>query len=115
MGDRPYAGGDYEDADVACEPRSQRWLGEQFGQSDEVVGGHGEGELPTDLEQSAMPHLAQPGHCLGPAEGFLDAFANALGDSIARVAGGAAIDRRTAAVGMLSDMRGDRLLSQLHD
>src|SRR5204863_5002719 len=33
-------------------------LGEQFGQADEVIGGHRERELPIDLEQSAMPHLA---------------------------------------------------------
>src|SRR5215472_7222524 len=62
-----------------------------------------------------MTHLAQPGHCLGPAESFLDAFTNALGDRVAGVAGRAAVDRRTAAVGILSDMRGDRLLAQLHD
>jgi len=53
--------------------RAGSWdnLGEQFGQSDEVVGGHCEGELPIDLEQPAMPHLAQAGHRLGPAEGCL--------------------------------------------
>src|SRR6516164_10753670 len=95
--------------------RSWSRLDEQFGQADEVIGRHGEGELPADLGQSAMTHLAQPGHCLSPAESFLDAFANALGDRIAGVAGGAAVDRRTAAVGILSDMRGDRLLAQLHD
>jgi hypothetical protein len=37
-------------------------LCEEFGQPDEVVGGHREGELPIDLEQPAMPHLAQAGH-----------------------------------------------------
>ena len=41
-------------------------LSEQFGQADEVIGGHREGELPIDFEQSAMPHLAQAGHRLGP-------------------------------------------------
>src|SRR6201985_2410566 len=61
-----------------------------------------------------MTHLAQPSHGLGPAEGFLDAFANALGDRIAGMPGSAAVDRRTAAVGILSDMRGDRLVAQLH-
>src|SRR5438270_572924 len=58
-------------------------LSEQFGQADEVIGGHCEGELPIDLEQAAMPHLAQAGHCLGPAEGLLDAFADALRAGIA--------------------------------
>src|SRR5438477_6606430 len=57
---------------------SRRSLGQQFGQPDQIIGRHGEGELPADVGQSAMTHLAQPGHGLGPAEGFLDAFANAL-------------------------------------
>ena len=43
--------------------------------------------LPIDLEQSAMPHLAQAGHRLGPAEGLLDAFADALRDRIAGMTG----------------------------
>jgi hypothetical protein len=47
---------------------------------DEVVGGHREGELPIDLEQPAMPHLAQAGHRLGPAKGLLDTFADTLRD-----------------------------------
>src|SRR5437763_955632 len=74
-------------------------LSEQFGQADKVVGGHREGELPIDLEQPAMPHLAHAGHRLGPAEGLLDAFADALRDHIARMTGDAIIDRRAASVG----------------
>src|SRR5262249_12339406 len=114
-GDRRYAESRYGDSGVSVSPTSHPWLGEQSGQAGEVIGRHGEGELPADLGQSAMTHLAQPGHCLGPAESFLDAFTNALGDRVAGVAGGAAVDRRTAAVGALRDMRGDRLLAQLHD
>jgi hypothetical protein len=30
-----------------------------------------QGELPADLGQTAVPHLAQAGDCLGPAEGLL--------------------------------------------
>jgi hypothetical protein len=96
------------DSGVPVSPRSHHWLGEQSGQAGEVIGRHGEGELPADLGQSAMTHLAQPSDCLGPAESFLHAFANALGDGIAGVADRAAVDRRTAAVGVLRDMRGDR-------
>src|SRR5438477_11414616 len=51
---------------------SRRRLGQQFGQPDQIIGRHGEGELPADLGQSAMPYPAQPGHCFGPAEGFFD-------------------------------------------
>ena len=79
-------------------------LSEQFGQADGVVGGHREGELPIDLEQSAVPHLAQASHRLGPAEGLLDPFADALRDRIAGFAGGAVVDRRAPAVGVLRDL-----------
>src|SRR5205085_5832261 len=78
------------------------------------VGGHREGELPIDLEQPAMPHLAQAGHRLGPAEGLLDALADALRDHIAGMTGDAIIDRRAASVGVLCDMRSNRLVLQLH-
>jgi hypothetical protein len=88
-------------------------LGEQFGQADEVIGGHREGELPIDFEQSAMPHLTQAGHRLGAAESFLDAFADALRERIAGMADGAAIKRRAAAAGVLRHMRGDRPVAQL--
>ena len=74
-----------------------------------------EGQLPSDFGQSAMTHLAQPGHCLGPAKGFFDAFADALRDGVTGMASAAAVDRRTATIGILRDMRGDRFLSQLHD
>jgi hypothetical protein len=40
---------------------SQHRLGEQFRQSNEVVGSHRKDELPTDLGQAAMAHLAQAG------------------------------------------------------
>jgi transposase len=38
---------------------------QQPGQTDEVVGGHGEGELPVDLRQFAMAGFAQAGNGLG--------------------------------------------------
>lgn len=47
---------------------------EQFGQPDEVVGGHLKCELRGELEESAVPHLAQPSDRLSPAESLLDAF-----------------------------------------
>ena len=34
-------------------------MSEQAGQTDEIEGGHGKGELPVDLGQRAMPHLAK--------------------------------------------------------
>src|SRR5262245_37950843 len=89
---------------LADESSSMRRFGEQFGQADEIVGSHRESELPIDLGQAAMPHLAQTGHRFGPAKGLLDAFADALGDRVAGVAGGAAIDRRAAPAGILRGM-----------
>jgi hypothetical protein len=73
--------------------------------SGEVIGGHRERELPIDLEQAAMPHLAQAGHGLGPAESLLDAFADALRDRIAGMTGGALVDRRAAAICVLRNVR----------
>jgi len=67
-------------------------LSEQFRQADKIIGRHREGELPVDLEQSAMPHLAQPGHRLGPPESLLDAFADALRDRIAGMMAGGALE-----------------------
>jgi hypothetical protein len=86
----------------AMHARSLDRLSEQFGQADKVVGRHRESELPIDLQQSAMPHFAQARHRLGPAKGFLDPFADALRDRIAGMTGGAFVDRRAAAVGVLS-------------
>jgi len=68
--------------------RASRRRSEQLGQPDQVVGGHGEGELPVDLGQSAMARLAQPGHRFGPAERLLDALADAQADRVAGMAGG---------------------------
>ena len=44
------------------------WLARLRGawEGDEVVGGHGEGELPIDFWQPARARLAQPGDGLGP-------------------------------------------------
>jgi hypothetical protein len=51
-----------------------------------------------------MPHFAQAGHRFGPAEGLLDALADALRDRITGMAGGAAIDCRTASALVLRDL-----------
>ena len=67
------------------EPRPRHWLGEEFGQADQIVGGHREGELPIDLGQAAISQLAQAGHRLGSAEGLPDVSSNAPGDRVAGV------------------------------
>src|SRR5262249_25440876 len=41
----------YGDSGVSVSPTSHPWLGEQSGQAGEVIGRHGEGELPADLGQ----------------------------------------------------------------
>jgi hypothetical protein len=60
-----------------------------------------------------MAHLAPASHGLGPAKGFVDALADAPGDGIAGMAGGAAVDRRAPAALVLGNMRGHRLVAQL--
>jgi len=44
-------------------------------------------------ESLAMTHLARPGHLLAPAEGFLGAYASALGDGMAGMVHGEALAR----------------------
>src|SRR6266403_3890234 len=57
---------------------------------------------------AAHPHLAHRPSVLAPAEGFLDALADALARPIAPVARGACINRRAARAGaVLCHMRGD--------
>jgi hypothetical protein len=72
-------------------------LSEQAGQTDEIEGGHGKGELPVDLGAARDAASRQAGgDWFGPAEGLLDALANVLGEHIPGTTGGAAIDRRKA-------------------
>ena len=79
-------------------------LSEQFGQANEVIGGHREGELPIDFEQSAMPHFTQAGHRLGPAESFLDAFADALRERIAGLPCPVLCASATCSIGVASSL-----------
>src|ERR1700722_20332625 len=96
-------------------PRASRRSRKQLGQSNQVVGGHGEGELPIDLGQPPVTRLAQTGDRLGPAERFFDALADAQADRIARMARGAAVDRRAPATVVLCHMWGDVDLAHLGD
>src|SRR3954463_7298898 len=64
-----------------------------------------EGEDPSDTITAAEPGLVLAGDRLDPAERFFDALPDALADGIATVPGRSAIDRRTAAAGVLRDMR----------
>src|SRR5277367_6252458 len=79
-------------------------LSERFGQADEVIGGHREGELRIDFEQSAMPHLTQADHRLGPAESFLDAFADALRERIAEFPCPVLCASATCSIGVASSL-----------
>ena len=93
----------------SCSDCQQPW------QADQIVGGHGEGELPVDFWQPAMARLAQPGDRFGPAKRFLDALADAQANRVTGVPRGAAINRRAPAVVVLRDMRGDVDLAHLGD
>src|SRR3954454_3502353 len=78
-----------------------------------VVGGRGEGETPSDTLEPAVAGLAQTARDFDPAEGLLDALADALAQGIAGVTGRAPIDGRGAVGRILGDMRGDIHLPQL--
>src|SRR3954452_22207369 len=93
-----------------CERASGR---QQLGEADQVVGGRGEGETPSDTLEPTMAGLAQTTRDFDPAEGLLDALADTLAQGIAGVAGRAAIDGRGAVGRVLGHMRGDVHLPQL--
>src|SRR5712691_1917201 len=75
----------------------------QGADADQVVRRRGEQELPVHAPSATVPELAQSADGLHPAEDFLDAFAGALTDGIARMPGGPRIERAT--VLLLCDMR----------
>ena len=74
------------------DPSTSGWC-QQCSQADQVVGRRGEGHDPIDELAAAVPQLAQPADGLHPAEDLLDQFPFPLADRIARVPGGAAVDR----------------------
>ena len=73
--------------------------------ANEIVGGSGQDEEPFNQCPSAMARFAQATDGLDPAEGFLDPLPLDRADAIARVAGGAGIDRRAAVRVVLRDVR----------
>ena len=89
--------------------------GEEFGKSDEVVGGSFEGEHPSYSIATAVLCLTEGGSGLDPAKWLFDAFTQALADGVTRVPGGAAVDRRAAAAGIASDMRRHAEVAQIGD
>src|SRR3954452_9749758 len=82
-------------------------------EADQIVGGRGEGETPSDTLEPAVAGLAQTARDLDPAEGLLDALADMLAQGIAGMTGRAAIDGRGAVGRVLGHMRGDVHLPQL--
>src|SRR5215472_1702859 len=77
---------------------------EEFGKSDEIVGGGFEGEHPSYSVAPAVLCLAEGGGRLDPAERLLDALSQKLADGVAGMPCGAAVDRRAAAVGIAGHM-----------
>src|SRR5512147_2500540 len=110
----------------ASSPRAAAWslrscgFCDELRQADEVVGGKGEGEGHARPIEPAEPGLAQAADGLQPAEDLLDPFTLSLAHRVARMAGGAAVDRGVTAggrrlVGILRHVGGDAELAQLHD
>lgn len=66
--------------------------------SDQIVGGHREGELEGDAPGAAQLRLAQTGDGLRPAEVLLDTLADPLRDGIAGMPRGPEIDAAVSAL-----------------
>ena len=67
--------------------------GQQPGQSGEVVSGHRQDEAGSHPLDAAIDGLSHATDGLGPAESLLDALAVFLGQGMALMPGGAAVDR----------------------
>src|SRR5688572_18715684 len=67
-------------------------------QTDEIVGGHREGEGEAHAGEAAAHRPGEAADGLGPAEGLLDQLALLLALRVARVPRGTAIDGRAAAL-----------------
>src|SRR5215813_11160049 len=65
-------------------------------QSDQVVGGHREGEHPPDAFASPESRLAAQPDGLQPPEHLLDALTESLAHPVPRVARGARVERGTS-------------------
>src|SRR3546814_20089337 len=84
---------------------SSDWSSDVFSSDLQIVGNGREGEGQVDASPPAEPGLTQSGHGLDPAERLLDLLADALAGGIAGMAGGAPVDRRAPATGILRQMR----------
>src|SRR4051794_39107951 len=58
---------------------------QQLGEADQIVGGCGEGETPSDTLEPTVAGLAQTARDFDPAEGLLDALTDTLAQGIAGV------------------------------
>lgn len=76
---------------------------DDFGQPDEVVGDHAEGEDSFGSGAAPDLELCHAADGLGPAKSFLDTFANAQTGEIAFMTGGTAVDQRFAHFAQLTD------------
>src|SRR5215467_15257937 len=80
-------------------------LGQHIANADQVVDRGGEGEQPADAPDAPVPRLAEQRDGLQPAEDLFDAFAHPLAYGVARMPGGALIDRTAAVRGVLCHVR----------
>src|SRR5271166_2162425 len=81
---------------------------QELGQANKIVGSNVEDEHGADLVEAAHLKLCEPGHCLAPAEAFLDAFAQPLADRIAQARRDLARDGGLAHFTVLADCPVDR-------
>ena len=66
--------------------------GHQISHAHQIVGGACKRENPIHFQRAAMPHFAQQGDGLQPAEAFFDALPFLLADGITHLSRGAAVD-----------------------
>ena len=78
---------------------------DEFWQADEIVAGHCEGEVETELLDAPQHGPCEPADGLAPAERLLDALSLLLAHRIAGMPRGAGVDGGTPAADVLRDVR----------
>jgi transposase len=81
------------------------WGLDEPGQADEIVAGHGQSELETELADASQHWPAEPADGLTPSERLLDALSLLLAHRVAGMPGGASVDGGAPTAEVLGDVR----------
>src|SRR5215510_2127939 len=85
--------------------RGSCWGGDEPWQADQIAAGHRQGELEAELSDATEHGSRKPTDRLAPTERLFDPLPLLLAHRVAGMPRGAAVDGRSPATDVLSDMR----------